>query len=292
MKQYQNLITHILENGYATDDRTGTGTTAVFGTQLRFDLQKGFPALTTKKLAWNACISELLWFMSGSTNVEELRERTHGVNSDKMTIWDDNYNNQAKALGYDNGYLGPVYGSQWRNFGGAGSRDGVDQLVKTIYRIKAIPSDRRQIVSAWNPSDLDAMALPPCHLLYQFNVRNGFLDLQWYQRSVDVFLGLPFNIASYAALVHIVAKMCNLKPGELVFTGGNTHIYSNHIEQCQEILRREPKELCQLEIKNIPGDFYKHDTVNQLEYIISMKSSDFVLTNYDSHPPIKGKMAV
>lgn len=292
MKQYQDLIQHILENGYETDDRTGTGTTAVFGTQLRFDLQKGFPALTTKKLAWNACISELLWFMSGSTNIEELRERTHGVNSDKMTIWDDNYNNQAKALGYDNGYLGPVYGAQWRDFGGFGSRQGIDQLAKTIDRIKAIPSDRRQIVSAWNPSDLDAMALPPCHLLYQFNVRNGFLDLQWYQRSVDVFLGLPFNIASYAALVHIVAKMCNLKPGELVFTGGNTHIYSNHIEQCQEILRREPKELCQLEIKNMPDDFRMHNTIDQLEYITSMKSSDFVLTNYNSHPLIKGKMAV
>ncbi|EPJ2511915.1 thymidylate synthase, partial [Salmonella enterica subsp. enterica serovar Bareilly] len=240
MKQYQYLINDILENGYETDDRTGTGTIALFGTKLRWDLSKGFPAVTTKKLAWKACIAELLWFMSGSTNVNDLRIRTHGSLIEGKTIWDDNYENQAKDLGYHSGELGPIYGKQWRDFG------GVDQLVKTIDRIKALPNDRRQIVSAWNPAEINQMALPPCHMFYQFNVRNGHLDLQWYQRSVDVFLGLPFNIASYAALTHIVAKMCNLIPGDLVFSGGNTHIYSNHVEQCKEVLRREPKELCSL----------------------------------------------
>lgn len=183
MKQYQDLIKDIFENGYETDDRTGTGTIALFGTKLRWDLTKGFPAVTTKKLAWNACIAELLWFISGSTNVNDLRLRTHGSLIQGKTIWDDNYENQAKDLGYHSGELGPIYGKQWRDFG------GVDQLVETIDRIKKLPNDRRQIVSAWNPAELKYMALPPCHMFYQFNVRNGYLDLQWYQRSVDVFLG-------------------------------------------------------------------------------------------------------
>ena len=183
MKQYQYLIKDILENGYETDDRTGTGTIALFGTKLRFDLTKGFPAVTTKKLAWKACIAELLWFLSGSTNVNDLRWRTHGFRDEGKTIWDENYENQAIGLGYSDGELGPVYGKQWRDFG------GVDQVIKTIDRIKKLPNDRRQIVSAWNPAEIDKMALPPCHCFYQFNVRNGHLDLQWYQRSVDVFLG-------------------------------------------------------------------------------------------------------
>ncbi|UYM28886.1 thymidylate synthase [Serratia phage vB_SspM_LC53] len=286
MKQYQELIQHIFDEGYEIDDRTGTGTIAVFGTQLRFDLQKGFPAVTTKKLAWKACIAELLWFLSGSTNVNDLRFRTHGSYFDGKTIWDENYENQAKDLGYHDGELGPVYGKQWRDFG------GVDQVVKIVNRIKEMPNDRRQIVTAWNPAEIDKMALPPCHMFYQFNVRNGFLDLQWYQRSVDVFLGLPFNIASYAALVHIVAKMCNLKPGELVFTGGNTHIYLNHVEQCKEILRREPKELCQLEI-DWAENFDSASTQGQLQQVTEvMMHEDFVLKNYESHPSIKGKMAV
>ncbi|ARM70788.1 thymidylate synthase [Escherichia phage phiC120] len=286
MKQYQYLINDILENGYETDDRTGTGTIALFGTKLRWDLTKGFPAVTTKKLAWKACIAELLWFMSGSTNVNELRLRTHGSLIEGKTIWDDNYENQAKDLGYHSGELGPIYGKQWRDFG------GVDQLVETIDRIKKLPTDRRQIVSAWNPAEINQMALPPCHMFYQFNVRNGYLDLQWYQRSVDVFLGLPFNIASYAALTHIVAKMCNLIPGDLVFSGGNTHIYSNHVEQCKEVLRREPKELCSLEI-NWPSNFENWPTKIQMDWVTgTMTHSDFVLKNYESHPAIKAKMAV
>lgn len=286
MKQYQDLIKDILENGYETDDRTGTGTIALFGTKLRWDLTKGFPAITTKKLAWNACIAELLWFISGSTNVNDLRLRTHGSLIQGKTIWDDNYENQAKDLGYHSGELGPIYGKQWRDFG------GVDQLVETIDRIKKLPTDRRQIVSAWNPAEINQMALPPCHMFYQFNVRNGYLDLQWYQRSVDVFLGLPFNIASYAALTHIVAKMCNLIPGDLIFSGGNTHIYMNHTAQCKEILRREPKELCELKI-DWPIEFGNCDTETQLYWLTEyMKPKDFILENYESHPAIKGKMAI
>lgn len=286
MKQYQDLIKDIFENGYETDDRTGTGTIALFGTKLRWDLTKGFPAVTTKKLAWNACIAELLWFISGSTNVNDLRLRTHGSLIQGKTIWDDNYENQAKDLGYHSGELGPIYGKQWRDFG------GVDQLVETIDRIKKLPTDRRQIVSAWNPAEINQMALPPCHMFYQFNVRNGYLDLQWYQRSVDVFLGLPFNIASYATLVHIVAKMCNLIPGDLIFSGGNTHIYMNHVEQCKEILRREPKELCELKI-DWPIEFGNCDTETQLYWLTEyMKPKDFILENYESHPAIKGKMAI
>ncbi|AHY25217.1 thymidylate synthase [Pectobacterium bacteriophage PM2] len=286
MKQYQDLIKHIFKYGYTTDDRTGVGTIAVFGTQLHFDLQEGFPAVTTKKLAWNACISELLWFLSGSTNVNDLRLIQHGSTTEGKTVWDDNYKNQARDLGYSGGELGPVYGKQWRDFG------SVDQVKLIIDRIKSIPTDRRLVVSAWNPAEINQMALPPCHMFYQFNVRNGYLDLQWYQRSCDVFLGLPFNIASYAALTHIVAKMCKLKPGHLVFAGGNTHIYSNHIEQCCEVLRREPKELCSLNI-DWPKNFENWDTTGQLQWVVNaMGPKDFVLENYQSHPAIKGVMAV
>lgn len=286
MKQYQDLIKDIFENGYETDDRTGTGTIALFGTKLRWDLTKGFPAVTTKKLAWKACIAELIWFLSGSTNVNDLRLIQHDSLIQGKTVWDENYENQAKDLGYHSGELGPIYGKQWRDFG------GVDQIIEVIDRIKKLPNDRRQIVSAWNPAELKQMALPPCHMFYQFNVRNGYLDLQWYQRSVDVFLGLPFNIASYAALVHIVAKMCNLIPGDLIFSGGNTHIYMNHVEQCKEILRREPKELCELVISGLPYKFRYLSTKEQLKYVLKLRPKDFVLKGYESHPPIKGKMAV
>lgn len=286
MKQYQDLIKDIFENGYETDDRTGTGTIALFGTKLRWDLTKGFPAVTTKKLAWKACIAELIWFLSGSTNVNDLRLIQHDSLIQGKTVWDENYENQAKDLGYHSGELGPIYGKQWRDFG------GVDQIVEVVDRIKKLPNDRRQIVSAWNPTELKQMALPPCHMFYQFNVRNGYLDLQWYQRSVDVFLGLPFNIASYAALVHIVAKMCNLIPGDLIFSGGNTHIYMNHVEQCKEILRREPMDLCELQLK-FPDEFDEWDTESQVFWLSQFaKPHNFVLNNYVSHPPIKGKMAV
>lgn len=286
MKQYQDLIKDIFENGYETDDRTGTGTIALFGTKLRWDLTKGFPAVTTKKLAWNACIAELIWFLSGSTNVNDLRLIQHDSLIQGKTVWDENYENQAKDLGYHSGELGPIYGKQWRDFG------GVDQIIEVIDRIKKLPNDRRQIVSAWNPAELKYMALPPCHMFYQFNVRNGYLDLQWYQRSVDVFLGLPFNIASYATLVHIVAKMCNLIPGDLIFSGGNTHIYMNHVEQCKEILRREPMDLCELQLK-FPDEFDEWDTESQVFWLSQFaKPHNFVLNNYVSHLPIKGKMAV
>ncbi|YP_010278356.1 thymidylate synthase [Shigella phage KNP5] len=286
MKQYQFLIKDILENGYETDDRTGTGTIALFGTKLRWDLTKGFPAVTTKKLAWKACIAELIWFLSGSTNVNDLRLIQHDSLIQGKTVWDENYENQAKDLGYHSGELGPIYGKQWRDFG------GVDQIIEVVERIKKLPNDRRQIVSAWNPAELKQMALPPCHMFYQFNVRNGYLDLQWYQRSVDVFLGLPFNIASYATLVHIVAKMCNLIPGDLIFSGGNTHIYMNHVEQCKEILRREPMDLCELQLK-FPDEFDEWDTESQVFWLSQFaKPHNFVLNNYVSHPPIKGKMAI
>ncbi|EEY7270217.1 thymidylate synthase [Escherichia coli] len=286
MKQYQDLIKDIFENGYETDDRTGTGTIALFGTKLRWDLTKGFPAVTTKKLAWNACIAELIWFLSGSTNVNDLRLIQHDSLIQGKTVWDENYENQAKDLGYHSGELGPIYGKQWRDFG------GVDQIIEVIDRIKKLPNDRRQIISAWNPTELKQMALPPCHMFYQFNVRNGYLDLQWYQRSVDVFLGLPFNIASYAALVHIVAKICNLIPGDLIFSGGNTHIYMNHVEQCKEILRREPMDLCELQLK-FPDEFDEWDTESQVFWLSQFaKPHNFVLNDYVSHPPIKGKMAV
>lgn len=286
MKQYQDLIKDIFENGYETDDRTGTGTIALFGTKLRWDLTKGFPAVTTKKLAWKACIAELIWFLSGSTNVNDLRLIQHDSLIQGKTVWDENYENQAKDLGYHSGELGPIYGKQWRDFG------GVDQIIEVIDRIKKLPNDRRQIVSAWNPAELKQMALPPCHMFYQFNVRNGYLDLQWYQRSVDVFLGLPFNIASYAALVHIVAKICNLIPGDLIFSGGNTHIYMNHVEQCKEILRREPMDLCELQLK-FPDEFDEWDTESQVFWLSQFaKPHNFVLNDYVSHPPIKGKMAV
>ncbi|XAO54592.1 thymidylate synthase [Yersinia phage vB_YenM_P8] len=286
MKNYQDLIQTVFDIGYQTDDRTGTGTIAVFGTKVRWDMADGFPATTVKRLAYRAVVGELLWFLEGSTNVERLREITHGKGSDKKTIWDQNFEAQGRALGYVDGELGPVYGKQWRDFG------GVDQLKDVINKIKTVPHDRRQIVSAWNPAELDKMALPPCHLLYQFNVHNGILDLLWYQRSVDVFLGLPFDIGSYGTLLHIVAEMCELVPGELVFMGGNTHIYMNHIDQCKEVLEREPKQLPKLSI-NFPNGFSQFDTEMQLYWVTQhMTPDDFVLQGYDPHPTIAAPMAV
>lgn len=286
MKNYQDLIQTVFDIGYQTDDRTGTGTIATFGTKVRWNMSEGFPATTVKRLAYRAVVGELLWFLEGSTNVERLREITHGKGSDKKTIWDQNFEAQGRALGYVDGELGPVYGKQWRDFG------GVDQLKNVINKIKAVPHDRRQIVSAWNPAELDKMALPPCHLLYQFNVHNGILDLLWYQRSVDVFLGLPFDIGSYGTLLHIVAEMCELVPGELVFMGGNTHIYMNHIDQCKEVLEREPKQLPKLSI-NFPNGFSQFDTEMQLYWVTQhMTPDDFVLQGYDPHPTIAAPMAV
>lgn len=276
MKQWKKLIRHILETGVMSEDRTGVGTMRVFGYQERFDLSKGFPAVTTKKLFMKPLKHELQWFLAGSTNVEELRRMTWGEGSDKRTIWDDNYENQAKALGYTDGELGPVYGKQWRDFG------GVDQVKNVIDQIKNSPDSRRIIVSAWNPAEIDQMALPPCHCFYQFTVIDGKLNLLWYQRSVDVFLGLPFNIGSYALLMHIIASICDLEVGELVFTGGDVHIYKNAISQCMQVLERDP----------LPLPTLKMSKVNNLSDLTQEFFDSIELVDYHSHPALKAPMAI
>jgi thymidylate synthase len=281
MKQYHQALEHILENGKQKTDRTGIGTISVFGHQMRFDLRTGFPAITTKKLAWKAVVSELLWFLEGSGDERRLAEilygdrdaRTdHGVL--KPTIWTAN----AKAdywlpkAQYE-GDLGRVYGVQWRDF------FGVDQIQQLIDGIKRDPSGRRHILTAWNPAELNDMALPPCHVLSQFDVTDGYLSCQLYQRSCDMFLGVPFNIASYSLLTHIIARECGLKVGDFVWTGGDCHIYTNHVDAVKEQLAREERAL--------PTLFM---TVNKKwnEYVLE----DFVLEKYDPHPAIKAEMAV
>lgn len=281
MRQLHELYEDILRNGTESKDRTGVGTISVFGRMLRFDLSKGFPAVTTKKLAWKAVVGELLWFLEGSTNVNRLREITYGPNSDKHTIWDDNYFNQAKALGYKGGELGPVYGKQYRNF------NGIDQLSNVLESlqkdVRTGVRGRRHVVSAWNPSDLEAMALMPCHMSYQFMVTNdGRLSCMWTQRSVDSFLGLSFNIASYALLTHIFASILGLKLGELIFSGGDCHIYLNHMHQVQEQLSRTEFALPTL----------KMPIISSLEDLQKLSVNDFVLENYQSHGTIKAPMAV
>lgn len=281
MINYHLLMSDILLNGEDTDDRTGVGTKSVFGRMLRWDMSKGFPAITTKKLAWKSVVGELLWFIEGSTNVKRLAEITHGPGSDKLTIWDDNYFNQAKALGYVNGNLGPIYGKQWRDF------NGVDQLANVIEALKKDMRTgvrgRRHIVSAWNAAEIDQMALPPCHILYQFRVdKQNRLSLVWYQRSVDVFLGLAFNIASYALLLHIVADIIGARVGELIFSGADCHIYKNHMEQVQEQLSRTEFALPTL----------KMPIISSLEHLQRLSVNDFVLENYQSHGTIKAPMAV
>ena len=269
MKNYINLIHKILIEGVNTRDRTGVGTKSIFGTRLEWDLTKGFPAITTKSLAWNAVVSELLWFLSGSSNVEDLRTRTHGPNTNNFTIWDANYEEQGKALGYSNGDLGPVYGHQWRNF------NGVDQIVELIQSIKngkiTGVHSRRNMVTAWNVAELPAMALPPCHHTFQVYVTpNNELSLMWHQRSVDTFLGLPFNIASYALLTHILADLCGCSVGKLIFTGGDTHIYSSHMIAIEELLTRKPKTFPTLSMPNF----------NTLEDLLKLNSRQFKLRNY------------
>jgi thymidylate synthase len=276
MKQYHDLLEDILNNGERKDDRTGVGTISVFGRQLRFNLSEGFPAVTTKKLAWKSVVSELLWFIEGSGDERRLAEILHGSrDTERSTIWTGNA--QAaywtpKARYY--GDLGRVYGVQWRDW------RGVDQLSNLIEGIKTDPNGRRHIITAWNVDELDKMALPPCHVLAQFYVSNGKLSCHMYQRSVDVFLGLPFNIASYALLTHLIAQVCDLKVGELIISTGDTHIYSNHIEQVNEQLSREEYPLPALflnpEIKNI--DKFAMD--------------DILLFDYQSHGTIKADMAV
>jgi thymidylate synthase len=303
MKQYLDLLQDILDNGEVKDDRTGIGTVSVFGRSLRFDLRGSFPAVTTKKLAWNACKGELLWFLEGSNDERRLAELTHGTSDGKVTIWTPNalapyWKPKAKF----EGDLGRVYGVQWRHwqtpvahkqetfkddFGSQYNRGGTfhvketDQIAQLIEGIKRDPNGRRHIINAWNVGELDQMALPPCHVMSQFNVnKKGELSCHMYQRSVDVFLGLPFNIASYALLTHMIAHVCDLKVGELIISTGDTHIYQNHLEQVKEQLTREPLA---------PPTLILNPTVTN---IFDFTMNDIVLNDYKSMDSIKAPMAV
>lgn len=264
MKQYQQLLSHILDNGVDKGDRTGTGTKSVFGYQTRFDLAQGFPLLTTKKLHLKSIIYELLWFIKGDTNVKYLQD--HGVR-----IWND--------WADENGYLGPVYGAQWRSWQTTDGRV-VDQLSQVIELIKNQPDSRRMIINAWNVGDLDKMALSPCHCLFQFYVQDGALSCQLYQRSADAFLGVPFNIASYALLTMMMAQVCGLKAGEFVHTFGDLHLYYNHLDQAGLQLSRTPRDLPEIEINP------------RVDSIFDFTYDDFALVGYHPHPHIKGKVAV
>ena len=288
MKQYLELLDYILQHGEDRGDRTGTGVISSFGHQMRFNLEDGFPAVTTKSLAWKGVVSELLWFLEGSDDERRLaeirfqRDRSELTDLSKFsTIWTDNADNQGVELGYENTEttkkLGPVYGVQWRDWG------GVDQIKKLINDLQANPNGRRHILSAWNVERIDSMALPPCHVMSQFYVsKSGRLSCQMYQRSADMFLGVPFNIASYALLLSILANILNLIPGEFVHTFGDAHIYSNSIEQVKEQLRREPRKLPKLIMPNL-------DSIEALdEYSVD----DFVLEGYESHPALKAPMAI
>jgi thymidylate synthase len=264
LKQYLDLCRHVLENGTTKEDRTGTGTVSTFGYQMRFDLKEGFPLVTTKKLHLKSIIHELLWFLDGDTNVKYLQE--HGVR-----IWNE--------WADENGELGPVYGHQWRSWP---TPDGgsIDQISNVINQLKNNPDSRRMIVSAWNVADVENMALPPCHCLFQFYVADGKLSCQLYQRSADIFLGVPFNIASYALLTLMIAQVCDLEPGEFIHTLGDAHIYSNHLNQVKLQLSREPRRLPKMklnpDVKDIFGFRYK----------------DFLLEDYEPHPHIKGVVSV
>lgn len=294
MKQWQNIIRQVMTYGVDTDDRTGIGTRSVFGTMARWNLQEGFPAVTTKKLAWRAMVGELLWFMEGSTSVERLRDITYGPGASNKTIWDDNYNNQAINLGYSHGHLGPVYGAQWRGISSDVHGERVDQFYEVVEAIKTANKSmgRRLIVNSWNPRELPDMALPPCHYSFQFEVQDGKLSLLWIQRSVDVFLGLPFNIASYALLTHLVAEMCNLEVGDLIFQGGNTHIYLNHFDQCKEVLNRVPYQSPTLSM-SLPEFFGEWTTERQLKWLENgALVDDFNLVDYNSYGALKAPMAV
>ncbi len=264
MQQYHHLLQHVLDNGVKKEDRTGTGTISVFGHQMRFDLKAGFPLLTTKKLHTKSIIHELLWFLQGDTNIKYLKE--NGV-----SIWDD--------WADENGNLGPVYGYQWRSWP-TPNGGHIDQITQVIDMIKKNPDSRRLIVSAWNVADINSMKLPPCHAFFQFYVANGELSCQLYQRSADIFLGVPFNIASYALLTMMVAQVCRLKVGEFIHTLGDAHIYSNHIEQAKLQLTRDFRPLPSLKIN--PA----------VTSIFDFKFEDFTLENYDPHPHIKAAVAV
>ncbi len=264
MKQYLDLMRHVRENGVFKEDRTGTGTYSCFGYQMRFDLSEGFPLVTTKKLHLRSIIHELLWFLSGDTNIRYLKE--NGV-----SIWDE--------WADEDGNLGPVYGSQWRSWPAADGRH-VDQITQLVEQIKNNPDSRRLIVSAWNVGEIQNMALPPCHAFFQFYVADGQLSCQLYQRSADIFLGVPFNIASYALLVHMMAQQCDLEVGDFVWTGGDVHLYANHLEQTDLQLSREPKPLARLVIKRKPDSIFDY------------RFEDFEIEGYESHPHIKAPVAV
>jgi thymidylate synthase len=264
MKQYLELMQHVKVNGQEKSDRTGTGTKSVFGHQMRFDLQKGFPCITTKKLHLRSIIHELLWFLKGETNIQYLKDNN-------VRIWDE--------WADDNGNLGPVYGSQWRSWP-TPCGNHIDQISQVINQIKENPDSRRLIVSAWNVSEIENMALPPCHAFFQFYVSNGKLSCQLYQRSADIFLGVPFNIASYALLTMMIAQVCDLQPGEFIHTLGDAHLYSNHIEQCTLQLTRETRELPQMKINP------------EVNNIFDFTIDDFELTDYNPHPHIKGLVAI
>ncbi|MGL6072487.1 thymidylate synthase [Craterilacuibacter sp.] len=264
MKQYQDLMRHVLEHGDEKSDRTGTGTRSVFGYQMRYNLQDGFPLVTTKKLHLKSIVHELLWFLSGDTNIRYLKE--NGVR-----IWDE--------WADENGDLGPVYGYQWRSWPAADGRH-IDQIANVVDMIKNNPDSRRLMVSAWNPALVDEMALPPCHSLFQFYVAGGRLSCQLYQRSADIFLGVPFNIASYALLTMMVAQVCDLEPGDFVHTLGDAHLYSNHLEQAALQLSREPRTLPVMKINPAVKDLF------------AFSFEDFELVGYDPHPHIKAQVAV
>jgi len=264
MKAYLDLMQDILDNGVERGDRTGTGTIGVFGRQLRFDLQKGFPCLTTKKLHLRSIIHELLWFLAGDTNIKYLNEN-------KVTIWDEWADEQ--------GNLGPVYGYQWRKWQ-TPEGHAIDQIEGAIKAIKNNPNSRRHIVTAWNPADVDDMALPPCHCLFQFFVADGKLSCQLYQRSADYFLGVPFNIASYALLTMMMAQVCDLEPGEFVHTFGDCHLYLNHLEQAKEQIARDPRPLPMMRINP------------KITSLFDFKFEDFELLGYDPHPSIKAEISV
>lgn len=264
MKQYLDLLQHVLDNGTDKSDRTGTGTRSVFGYQMRFNLADGFPVLTTKKLHLKSIIHELLWFLAGDTNIRYLKE--NGVR-----IWDE--------WADENGDLGRVYGAQWRSWRGANG-ETVDQIANVVRQIRQTPDSRRLIVSAWNPAEVDDMALPPCHALFQFYVANGKLSCQLYQRSADIFLGVPFNIASYALLTMMMAQVCGLQAGEFVHTLGDAHLYQNHLEQARLQLTREPRALPKMHINPDVRD------------IFAFKFDDFTLSDYDPYPHIKAEVSV
>jgi thymidylate synthase len=264
MRAYLDLVQDILDNGVRKDDRTGTGTLSVFGRQLRFDLAQGFPLVTTKKLYLRAIVHELLWFLRGDTNIAYLRDN-------KVSIWDE----WADA----DGNLGPVYGKQWRAWEGADGRT-IDQIRWVVDEIRRNPDSRRLVVSAWNVGELDRMALMPCHALFQFHVANGRLSCQLYQRSADVFLGVPFNIASYALLTHMIAQVCDLQPGDFVHTFGDTHVYLNHLDQVREQLTRAPLPLARLRLN--PA----------VQSLFDFRYDDIAIEDYQSHAPIKGQVAV